>query len=229
MTESTKVFVLVSGGQDSFVCLLWALQKFPHVEAIGIKYGQRHEIELTYAKQFCERLKVKYRQYDLGDYLKNFSSALLHPQDNISGQHEQASNLPASFVPGRNGLFFTVAATHAFQQGVPSITLVSGVCQTDYSGYPDCRDEYVKAKAHELSLGFEKPVEILTPLMFLDKAATFEMAAQAGELEHLLTDTMTCYEGKTTLNSWGRGCGVCPSCLLRKKGFEKYLQQLQPQ
>ena len=136
--------------------------------------------------------------------------------------HALANQLPASFVPNRNGVFLTVIANHAFKDNASPINLVTGVCQTDYSGYPDCRDNYIKAKALELSLGLDRPVNIHTPLMWKTKADTFQMASEAGALKELIEQTLTCYNGDETLHVWGRGCTECPACLLRQKGYEEF-------
>jgi 7-cyano-7-deazaguanine synthase len=225
--KNNKAYVLLSGGQDSFVCLLWALERFHKVETIAINYNQRHRIEVDYAKRIAQLFDVKHTLYDLGGFMNSIadSSLLNHPDHNK--QHVVARELPASFVPNRNGLFLTIVANHAFKHQARPIQIITGVCQTDYSGYPDCRDEYIKAKQQELSLGLDTPVSIHTPLMWKNKAQTFAMAHEYGRLQDLVEFTMTCYNGNENLNSWGRGCGDCPSCRLRKQGYEQFKQSQQ--
>jgi 7-cyano-7-deazaguanine synthase len=142
-----------------------------------------------------------------------------------NANHPLANNLPASFVPNRNGIFLTIISNHAFKNGESRINIVIGTCETDFSGYPDCRDSYIKAKALELSLGLDRPVTIYTPLMWKTKAQTFQMAWEMGKLKELIELTLTCYNGDEHLNKWGRGCGECPACKLRKKGFEEFLNR----
>lgn len=221
-----KVYLLLSGGQDSFVCLTWALQHFPEIEAVSIAYNQRHVKELEYASKIAKFFKIKHTIYNIGDFLSTISDSSLLNNGNHNTVHQQADNLPASFVPNRNGLFLTIISNHAFRNNEKHIQIITGVCETDYSGYPDCRNEYIKAKATELSLGLDCEVTIHTPLMWKNKAQTFEMAAKAGKLKELIELTLTCYNGVETMNEWGRGCGNCPACKLRKKGFEEYKQML---
>ncbi len=222
---NNKAYVLLSGGQDSFVCLIWALNNFETVEAVSIAYNQRHAIEIEYAKRVAQHFGVTHHIYNIGDFLNCIAESTLLQQGNHNSHHNQASHLPASFVPNRNGLFLTVIANHAFKQTPKHIHLVTGTCETDFSGYPDCRDSYIKAKAVELSLGLDIPVSIHTPLMWKTKAETFAMAEKAGKLHELITLTLTCYNGIETLHPWGYGCGTCPSCELRKKGYEEFLLQ----
>lgn len=216
-------YVLLSGGQDSFVCLVWALENFEHVEAVSINYGQRHKLELDYAKQVANHFGVKHTLYDIGNFISSLAESTLLNEGDHNQTHRLANNLPASFVPNRNGIFLTIISNHAFRNNEPRINLVTGTCETDFSGYPDCRDHYIKAKALELSLGLDKPVTIYTPLMWKTKAQTFEMADQAGKLKELVQLTLTCYNGVETLHAWGRGCDDCPACKLRKKGFEEFM------
>lgn len=221
-----KAYVLLSGGQDSFVCALWAKDKFKALEAISIAYNQSHKIEIEYAKKIAVHFSIEHTIYDIGNFFNSIAeSSLLNYGDHSTG-HLNAEHLPASFIPNRNGIFFTIAASHAFRKSEKHINLVAGVCETDYSGYPDCRNDYIRAKARELSLGLECQVEIHTPLMWLNKAETFELAHRAGKLKELNELTMTCYNGTERLNEWGRGCGECPSCKLRKKGYEEFLKKI---
>lgn len=221
-----KAYILLSGGQDSFVCLTWALQQFEQVEAVSIGYNQRHFQELEYAAKVAEHFGVKHTVYDIGSFLSSISDSSLLNNNSHNEHHQQAENLPASFVPNRNGLFLTIISNHAFRNNEEHIHIVTGVCETDYSGYPDCRDGYIKAKAVELSLGLDRPVTIHTPLMWKTKAQTFEMAAQAGKLQELIDLTLTCYNGDETMHAWGRGCGDCPSCKLREKGYNEYKKSI---
>jgi 7-cyano-7-deazaguanine synthase len=222
LKEDTTAIVLLSGGQDSFVCLLWARERFARLEAVSVSYGQRHALETFYATRLAHRYGVPHRVLDLGGLLRDLAPSALLEEGELAGAHPVAGELPASFVPNRNGLFLTLAATHAFALGEPRLELVIGACETDYSGYPDCRDVYLKAKAVELSLGLGRPVTIHTPLMWKTKAETFAMAEAAGELDALITDTLTCYAGDETPHDWGRGCGACPACSLREKGWDAY-------
>lgn len=222
MKEDTTATVLLSGGQDSFVCLLWARERFARLEAVSVSYGQRHALETFYATRLAHRYGVPHRVLDMGGLLRDLAPSALLEEGDLAGAHAVAGDLPASFVPNRNGLFLTLAATHAFTLGEPRLELVIGACETDYSGYPDCRDVYLKAKAVELSLGLGRPVTIHTPLMWKTKAETFAMAEAAGELDALITDTLTCYAGDETQHDWGRGCGACPACSLREKGWGAY-------
>lgn len=223
---SEKAYVLLSGGQDSFVCLVWALQNFEQAEAVSINYGQRHQKELYYASLIADNLNVKHTTYDIGDFLKRISDSSLLSHGDHNKTHKIAGNLPASFVPNRNGLFLTIIANHAYRNNEKKINLVTGTCETDFSGYPDCRDNYIKAKSVELSLGLDRPVDIYTPLMWKNKAETFAMANDAGKLKELIELTLTCYNGDESLNQWGRGCGTCPSCNLRRKGYQEFLAML---
>jgi len=223
VTKNNKAFVLLSGGQDSFVSLIWALDNFQDVETITIDYGQSHSIEKEYAKKIADHFKVPHFIYDIGNFLKSLASSSLLDKSDHTRKHSVAEHLPASFVPNRNGLFFTIISNHAYKQGMKHVHIVTGTCETDYSGYPDCRDNYIKAKQLELSLGLDVPVSIHTPLMWKNKAETFQMANEAGKFKELIELTMTCYNGNEELNEWGRGCGACPACRLRKKGFEEYM------
>jgi 7-cyano-7-deazaguanine synthase len=214
--------VLLSGGQDSFVCLIWSLEQFKKVEAVSINYGQRHKKELEYAANIARIFGVKHTIYDIGSFFQIMTVSSLLGQGDHNKSHDLAGNLPASFVPNRNGIFLTVVSNHAYKNGETNINIVTGTCETDYSGYPDCRDNYIKAKQLELSLGLDRPVSIFTPLMWKNKAQIFKMASDAGNLTELIELTLTCYDGVETLNEWGRGCGTCPACKIRANGFEEF-------
>lgn len=216
-------YVLLSGGQDSFVCLIWALENFEHVETVSINYGQRHKLELQYAAQVANHFRVRNTLYNIGNFISSLAESTLLNEGDHNQTHRLANNLPASFVPNRNGIFLTIISNHAYKNNESRINLVTGTCETDFSGYPDCRDHYIKAKGVELSLGLDKPVNIYTPLMWKTKAQTFEMAKKAGKLKELVELTLTCYNGVETLHEWGRGCDDCPACKLRKKGFEEFM------
>jgi 7-cyano-7-deazaguanine synthase len=200
------------------------LENFETVEAISVKYGQRHNRELDYAGKIAAHFGIKHTVYDIGTFISSLTESTLLGTGDHNTQHTLAGNLPASFVPNRNGIFLTIISNHAFRKGEKRINLVTGTCETDFSGYPDCRDNYIKAKAIELSLGLDRPVNIYTPLMWKNKAETFKMASDAGKLKEIIDLTLTCYNGNETLNEWGRGCGDCPACKLRKKGFEEFKQ-----
>jgi 7-cyano-7-deazaguanine synthase len=221
-----KAYILLSGGQDSFVCLIWALQNFQKVEAVSIGYEQRHSRELYYAGEIAKHFGIHHTVYNIGSFISSIAESTLLNDGDHNTSHTLAGNLPASFVPNRNGIFLTVISNHAFRNGEKRINLVIGTCETDFSGYPDCRDNYIKAKAIELSLGLDRPVTIYTPLMWKSKAETFRMAAEADKLKELIELTLTCYNGNESLNEWGRGCGECPACRLRKKGFEEFIGTL---
>ncbi len=213
--DPKRVLVLFSGGQDSTTCLYWAIDKFgkENVDTLNIWYGQRHEIELKAAKIIAlEIAKVKYIEFktsvlqDIGD------SALLGTGD-LTVSHKGSDDLPASFVPGRNILFLTIASAISFKRNISDIVI--GVCQTDYSGYPDCRDNVIKAMQVALSLGMGRDFNIHTPLMYMTKAETVKLAESFEGCFDALSYSITCYEGKSP------PCGQCPSCKLRKKGFEE--------
>lgn len=223
--------VLFSGGQDSATCLAWALDRFDRVETIGFDYRQRHRAELDARQSFRAGLVEAFPQWaaklgedrvlDLG-VLGGISETALTREVEIEAD---ASGLPNTFVPGRNLVFLTLAAAIAYRRGLKHI--VTGVCETDYSGYPDCRDDTVKALQVALNLGMERRFVLETPLMWIDKAQTWGLADRLGgaALTDLIRDrTLTCYQGDlNTLNPWGRGCGVCPACDLRRSGFERWL------
>jgi 7-cyano-7-deazaguanine synthase len=218
-----KAYILLSGGQDSFVCLIWSLEHFENVEAVSINYGQRHKKELEYAGKIADHFGIKHTIYDIGSFFQAMTVSSLLGFGDHNKFHDLAGNLPASFVPNRNGIFLTVISNHAFKNGETHINIVTGTCETDYSGYPDCRDNYIKAKQLELSLGLDKPVTIFTPLMWKNKAQIFKMASDSGKLEELIDYTLTCYNGVETLNEWGRGCGDCPACKLRINGYNEFI------
>lgn len=227
-----KALVLFSGGQDSATCLAWALERYVHVETIGFHYGQRHAVELECRKVVLDRLREQFPAWGerLGSdhmldlaLLGQISDTALTQDQEISFK---ASGLPSTFVPGRNLLFFTFASAIAYRRGLT--TLVGGMCETDYSGYPDCRDNTLKALQVAMSLGLDAPMVVETPLMWLTKEQTWLLAHQLGGdglVELIRTETHTCYLGDhTQLHSWGYGCGHCPACELRRTGYEAFTQ-----
>ena len=223
--------VLFSGGQDSTTCLAWALSRFDHVETVGFDYRQRHRIELDCRPTTLEALKRNFpiwadrlgddRVVDLGVIAEISETALTKDLE----IQFQANGLPNTFVPGRNILFLTIAGAIAYRKGLKH--LVGGMCETDYSGYPDCRDDTLKALQATLNLGMESRLVIDTPLMWLDKAATWALAHELGGdllVDLIRFETHTCYHGlREQLHEWGYGCGECPACELRKAGYETYV------
>ena len=227
---NSKALVLFSGGQDSATCLAWALDRFAHVETIGFDYGQRHIVELECRRTVLSKLRSAFPAWSerLGeDHLLDMS-VLGRISDTALTQDKaiemQRNGLPNTFVPGRNLLFFTFAATVAYRRGLE--VLVGGMCETDYSGYPDCRDNTLKALQVAISLGMDCPMVVETPLMWIDKAATWAMAEALGGapfVDIITEDTHTCYRGdRSTRHEWGYGCGACPACELRRQGFAAF-------
>lgn len=214
-----KAVVVFSGGQDSTTCLYWAKKRAKVVEAITFAYGQKHAIEIECAKTICQREGIKHTIVDISFLDQIVESALLSNGD-VNETNEKG--LPASFVPNRNQLFYTLA--HAYAQKIDAHHLVLGVCETDFSGYPDCRDSFIKSIAHTSDIGSNSSIIPHTPLMFLNKAQTFKLAKDLGCLQDIIVLSHTCYNGdRSNLNSWGYGCDNCPACDLRKKGYEKFL------
>jgi 7-cyano-7-deazaguanine synthase len=225
--------VLFSGGQDSATCLAWALaqpERFARVETVAFDYGQRHRIELDCRLTVLRELRQAFPAWAprLGDDHRIDLSLLQHLSDSALTSERaielQADGLPNTFVPGRNLMFFTAAAALATRRG--ATVLVGGMCETDYSGYPDCRDNTLKALQVALSLGLDRALTIETPLMFLDKASTWALAQRLGgdALVSLLTEhTHTCYLGERGMrHAWGHGCGHCPACVLRARGHARW-------
>jgi 7-cyano-7-deazaguanine synthase len=222
--------VLFSGGQDSTVCLGWALERFERVETIGFDYGQRHRVELDVRAGVRERMRGVRPQWDalLGeDHVVHLAALAALSETALTRDmaiEVSQSGLPSTFVPGRNLIFFNFAAALAYRRGIRN--LVAGMCETDYSGYPDCRDDTIKAVQLALNLGMERRFVIHTPLMWIDKAQTFELAKQiAGQpfLDVLVEDTHSCYLGnRVDRHAWGYGCGECPACRLRAEGYARW-------
>jgi 7-cyano-7-deazaguanine synthase len=211
-----KAVVVFSGGQDSTTCLVQALRDYDEVHAITFDYGQRHKLEIEVAQNIAQKLGVKAHKI-LDVQLLNELAISSLTRDDIPVSHElQANGLPNSFVPGRNILFLTLSGIYAYQIGADSV--ITGVCETDFSGYPDCRDDFVKAMNMALSKGMDKPnLKLVTPLMWLNKAETWAMADDLNALPLIRNETLTCYNGII-----GDGCGECPSCGLRKAGLDTY-------
>jgi 7-cyano-7-deazaguanine synthase len=231
MTARKRALVLFSGGQDSTACLAWALTRYAHVETIGFDYNQRHAVELECRLHVRSAIMKKFPSWArrLGDdhlldmaLLGQISDTALTDTRAIE---MNAQGLPNTFVPGRNLLFFMFAATVAYRRGLD--VLIGGMCETDFSGYPDCRDNTLKSLQVAISLGIDSPMTIETPLMWLDKAQTWALAEQlGGETLIALTveHTHSCYLGdRTHRHAWGYGCGVCPACDLRRKGYAAWL------
>jgi 7-cyano-7-deazaguanine synthase len=222
--------VLFSGGQDSTVCLAWALERFAPVETIGFDYGQRHAVELSVRPRIRERiaaLDAKWAQRLGEDHVVRIDALAAISETALTRDTaiEMAdSGLPTTFVPGRNLVFFAFAGALAYRRGAKH--LVAGMCETDYSGYPDCRDDTIKAMQLALNLGMERRFVLHTPLMWVDKAATFALAHELGGdalIEVLIEDTHSCYLGdRKTRHAWGFGCGECPACKLRAGGFSRW-------
>ena len=217
--KQNNAVVLLSGGQDSMTCLFWALRNFDGVHAISFDYGQKHKIELEQARKICEKMKVPFHLFDVKGIFLN--SALVNHDENINGAHHRNKDLPASFTAGRNAVFLTIAGGYAYDNNINNI--VTGVCQTDYSGYPDCRQRFVDAAQLTVSLAVDCDMFIHTPLMYLTKMETWKLAADLCCLEEVVENSHTCYNGDhSTKNEWGYGCGECPACLLRKRGYEEF-------
>lgn len=216
--QQDAALVLFSGGQDSTTCLYWAKQTFSRVECLGFNYGQKHVVELEQAQKIADDANVSFHVIDIRETLSG--SALTEHDKDVSAEHEKNADLPASFVPGRNALFLTLAAAHAYNRDI--FDLVGGMCQTDYSGYPDCRRVFVEAIETSLSLAMECDLRIHTPLMYLTKAETWKLANELGIVEVIRNDTHTDYNGdRSTLNEWGYGKLDNPASELRAKGYQE--------
>jgi 7-cyano-7-deazaguanine synthase len=230
MLQTDTALVLFSGGQDSTTCLAWALARYARVETIGFDYGQRHAIELTVRPTVLAGLRALSPEWDarLGeDHLVDLSLIAKISDTALTSTVEiamQENGLPNTFVPGRNLLFMTVAATVAYRRGLN--VLVGGMCETDFSGYPDCRDDTMKALQVALNLGMATRLKVETPLMWIDKKQTWELARDTGSMalvDLIRAETHTCYLGERgTLHAWGYGCGTCPACELRARGYAQF-------
>jgi 7-cyano-7-deazaguanine synthase len=222
--------VLFSGGQDSTTCLAWALTRFARVETVGFDYGQRHRVELacrTALREGLAQCDPRWRDRLGPDHTLPIEALGAISETALTRDAEiamGADGLPNTFVPGRNLLFLAFAAALAYRRGV--VDLVGGMCETDFSGYPDCRNDTIQSMARTLSLGMDRPFVIHTPLMWIDKAATWALAQDLGGaalVDLIVEDTHTCYLGDRNQRfDWGYGCGRCPACDLRAKGWEKF-------
>ena len=227
-----SALVLFSGGQDSTVSLLWACKNFEHVETVGFNYNQRHLIEMKCRKTILIKIKEIFPRYKniLGeDHVIDIPALGLLSETALTSNSEifvKANGLPSTFVPGRNLIFFNIASALGWRRNI--FNLIGGMCDTDYSGYPDCRRETIDAQAKALSLGLDRTVIIHTPLMDMNKSDIWDLSYNlGGEKFHKLLkfDTHTCYVGdRSNLNEWGYGCGICPACILRKNGYNKWLK-----
>ncbi len=228
--DRSAALVLFSAGQDSSTCLAWALSRFRRVETIGFAYGQRHAVELDQRPRVLEGMRALNPQWGdrLGpDQIIDISTFGALADSALTADRAiemQADGLPSTFVPGRNLVFLTYAAALAYRRGLGA--LVGGMCETDYSGYPDCRRETLDAMERALQLGLAKPLSIETPLMRLTKAQTWALAHELGGaalVDLIVESTHTCYEGdRAHRHAWGYGCGVCPACELRRAGWEQW-------
>lgn len=229
----TQSIVLLSGGQDSTTCLAWARQNLgPGIRTISFNYGQRHRVELDRAEDIASRFEgvVSHAELPLEALHHLGGAALTNPNIEVEAEaseeslnaHAYAHNLPSTFVPGRNFLFFGLAAAYGAKFGI--YDLVTGVCEQDRAGYPDCRAEFVKAAEEALSLALDEPVTIHAPLLERNKAATWALADSLGVLTTIIEHTHTCYHGtRDVKHEWGYGCGECPACVERMKGYYDYI------
>jgi 7-cyano-7-deazaguanine synthase len=230
IATAQAALVLFSGGQDSTVCLAWALERFSRVETVGFDYGQRHAVELAVRPRIREGLRGLH-----GDWAARLGDDHVLKLDALAALSEtaltrdmqiemQAGGLPNTFVPGRNLIFLNYAGALAYRRGIGD--LVAGMCETDYSGYPDCRNDTIQAVQTALSLGMDRSMSIHTPLMRVDKAATFALARELGGaplLDLVIGETHSCYLGdRNHRHDWGYGCGTCPACRLRAEGFVRF-------
>ena len=212
-----KAVVVFSGGQDSTTCLFWAKKRYKEVIAVSFDYGQKHSLELECAKDICKKYDVEHHIMDL-NLLNQLAPNSLTRVDIKVDKKKEEDKLPNSFVDGRNMLFLTFVEVFAKQRGIN--TIITGVSQSDFSGYPDCRDVVIKSLNVTLNLAMDYQFEVLTPLMWIDKAETWKLADDLGVLDIVKNETLTCYNGIK-----GNGCGECPACTLRKNGYLKFKEQ----
>ena len=215
MKQNESALVCLSGGQDSTTCLYWALKNFDHVEAVCFSYGQKHALEVEVARRIAGKAGVEFSLLDLS-LLGQMTHNALTDTSVVMDKEKPADALPNTFVPGRNMLFLTLAAIKAYEKGIRN--LVTGVSQTDFSGYPDCRDTFIRSLNVSLNLAMESQFVIHTPLMWLDKEQEWELADELGVFDVVRNETLTCYNGVMA-----DGCGECPACKLRRAGLERYL------
>jgi 7-cyano-7-deazaguanine synthase len=230
METSGRALVLFSGGQDSATCLAWALERFELVETVGFDYGQRHRVELECRAAFRSgvvEVRPEWGERLGADHMLDLSVLGQVSETSLTRETEiqlRSDGLPTTFVPGRNLLFFTLAASLAYRKGLRH--LVGGMCEADYSGYPDCRDDTLKSLQVTLNIGMNTRLVLETPLMWLDKRQTWDLALTLGGtalVDLVRTSTHTCYNGdRSILHEWGYGCGGCPACELRKSGWQRF-------
>jgi len=216
--DKDTCIVVFSGGQDSTTCLFWAMKKFKKVMAVTFDYGQRHQLEIEVAKNICESLHVEHHVLDMSLLAQLAPNALTH--HDIEVTHGEAGGLPSTFVPARNLLFMSFAGAVAYNKKAKHI--VTGVSEADFSGYPDCRDVFMKSMNVTLNLSMDEAFVIHTPLMEKDKSDVWELSDQLGKLDYIKEHTLTCYEGVM-----GDGCKSCPACELRLAGYQKYMTRRQ--
>ena len=230
MTDKTKALILFSGGQDSATCLAWALGRYDYVETVGFNYDQRHSIEMECRKVVLTRIAAAFPKWGakLGeDHIVDLSALGAISETSLTRDVEikmSQEGLPDTFVPGRNLIFLNFAAAVGYRRGMT--TLIGGMCEADFSGYPDCRKETLDAQMQAISLGMDKPYRLETPLMHLSKAGAWALAEKLGGqalVDIIIEDSHTCYKGtRGQLHAWGYGCGTCPACDLRAKGWQEY-------
>ena len=228
--KDDRALVLFSGGQDSTTCLAWALDRFAGVETVGFDYGQRHVVELDCRPKVRAKIETHFKNWAPGlgeDHLINLQALGQISDTSLTNEIEielGENGLPTTFVPGRNLLFLTFAAAIAYRRGIRHI--VGGMCETDFSGYPDCRDDTIKAMQIALNLGMDQRFVLHTPLMWIDKSDTWRLASDLGNdalVQIIIEDTHTCYlADRSNRQPWGYGCGACPACDLRRNGYENY-------
>lgn len=218
-TNPEKALVVFSGGQDSTTVLAYAMEQHADVHAIAFAYDQKHAVELVCAHKIAQLMEVPLTVVRL-DALTHMRSSALVSGGDVAVDHAYLENRPASFVPARNAMFLTAAWGYAMELGASAI--YTGVCETDYSGYPDCRDAFIRTLQNSLSIGYEVDIRIHTPLMKLNKADTFQLAENLDVLRIVIEESHTCYNGMRTPHDWGAGCGTCPACTLRSKGWVEY-------
>ena len=216
MISEENALVVFSGGQDSTTCLFWTIKHFKKVMALTFSYGQKHVKEVELAKDIAQQAGVEWACIDAGFIARLSKNALTDTSIPVD-EEKPAESLPNTFVPGRNLFFLSIAAVYAKEHGIRH--LVTGVSQTDFSGYPDCRDNFIKSLNVTLNLAMEEQFVIHTPLMWIDKCQTWALADELGVLDLVRHNTLTCYNGVP-----GDGCGHCPSCKLRREGLEQYLK-----
>lgn len=214
MLDKDKALVVFSGGQDSTTCMFYAMEYYKEVELVTFEYGQRHASEIDVAKNIASAHGLKHHVIDMSVLAQLSPNALTHHDMEISSDRD----MPNTFVPARNMLFLSFATAIAYQVGAK--TIITGVCETDFSGYPDCRDVFVKSMNVTANLAMDESFIIATPLMWLDKKETWALADSFGKLEYIRAHTLTCYEGVI-----GDGCGKCPACALRQNGLDEYLKE----